>query len=340
MNRRALIVAAVIALVVGVGSNLVREPLPPPPTEEELQALAQRRDALQERLREVVIANGEKSLAEAPPGDVMIGIPTSLTRAIVGDVVTGLFDDMTLTLRNLRVHKEGDVEAKVLIRRATVGHYVLDVKIHEVQGVLRPGQPELAFEDDRIAIALPVRLAEGRGRSEIRLQWDSRGLLSGVVCGDTDVTKPVTGGVIPQDYLLKGAFRVVGDGEALTLRPDFDEELRVRIFVDPSEQAWRAVDEVVEAQRKGCEIVLEKIDIKKILGRIVGRGFDVRIPQKVIKPVRIPAGVRRSMELQGVRVDLEVVSNGLKVAADRIWYGADVGLGVERDAQAGGAGGS
>ena len=35
---------------------------------------------------------------------------------------------------------------------------------------------------------------------------------------------------------------------------------------------------------------LEKIDIKEILGNLVGRGFNVKIPQKLIKPVRLPAG--------------------------------------------------
>jgi len=334
MSRRVVaLTAALIALaaLAGLGFLVLRpRPLPPPPTEAEIAALIARRDALQDRLRDVIVANGETSLGAAPKGDVMIGIPTSFTSAILGEIVTGLFQDMTLTLKNLKVHKEGDVRTKILVARKTVGHYVLDVNIHQVRGVLRPGRPELRFEDDRVAVTLPVRLAEGSGSSDIRLQWDSKGLLSNAVCGDTDVTKTVTGGVIPQDYVLKGAFRIVSDGEAITLRPDFTEELKVRILVDPSEQAWRAVDEVVEAQRKGCEIVLEKINIKELLNKIVSRGFNVKIPQKLIKPVRIPAGIQKSLELQGLRVSLDVRSTGLKVASDRLWYGADVGLDLGR----------
>lgn len=328
MNRRRLAAVAVLLVVGATLGYLALRPerLPPPPTEEDLSALVARRDALQERLRQLVVANGEKSLAVAPRGGVMIGIPTRFTSEIVAEVVSGLFDHMTLTLRNLKVHKEGEVKAKVVLVRKTVGRYVLDVAIHEVQGVLAPGRPELTFGEDSVGITLPVSLVEGTGRSDIRLQWDSKGLLANTVCGDTDVTKAVTGSVIPQDYVLKGLFRITGEGEAITLRPDFPEELQVRIFVDPSEQAWQAVQEVVDDQRGGCRVALDKIDIKEILGGIVERGFNVKIPQKVIKPVRLPAGVRQSLELQGVHVGLEVRSTGLRVARDRLWYGADVNL--------------
>jgi uncharacterized protein (UPF0335 family) len=335
--RRTALAALLLALASVAGFLYVRSrpsPLAPPPTAAEIQALVERRDALQARLREVVIASGEKSLAEAPPGDVMIGIPTTFTRSILGQVVTGLFDDMRLTLKNLKVHKEGDVKVKALIRRKRVGHYVLDVLIHQVQGILTPGPPDLRFGEGRVEVSLPVRLAAGQGDADIRLQWDSKGLVANAVCGDTDVTKTVTGGVIPQDYVLNGAFRIASAGEAIVLRPDFREELKVRIFVDPTEQAWQAVQEVVKAQRAGCEAALNKIDIKEILGHIVGKGFNVKIPQKVIKPVRLPAGIRQSLELQGIRVALQVRPTGMKVSPDRLWYGANVGLELQKPARA------
>ncbi len=100
----------------------------------------------------------------------------------------------------------------------------------------------------------------------------------------------------------------------------------MRIFVDPSEQAWQAVEEVVNEQRAGCEKTLDKIDMKEILGSLVGRGFNVKIPQKVIKPVRLPAGVKQSLEIQGMKLALQVKPTGLLVAGDRLWYGADIVL--------------
>jgi hypothetical protein len=298
--------------------------LPPPPTEPELLALLARRDALQQRFNEAVAANGEKSLAKAPRGGIMIGIPTGFTRSILEQVVTGLLGEVTLTLKNLKVHKAGEVKVKAVFGKKTVGKYVLDVQIHQVQGLLRPGKPEVVFTRDRVAVSLPVKLAEGHGNADIRLQWDSKGLAANMICGDVDVTKAVTGGVIPQEYRLGGAFRISSSGDAITLSPDFPEEIVVRLFVDPSEQAWQAVQEVVKDRRAACEATLNKIDIKEILGNLVGRGFNVKIPQKIIKPVRLPAGLKQSLEIQGIALALQLKPTGLLVSSDRIWYGADL----------------
>jgi hypothetical protein len=302
--------------------------LPPPPTAAELQALLQRRDELQQRLTAVVVENGEKSLAMAPQGGLMIGIPTSFTRSILDQIVTGLFSELTLTLKNLKAHKAGEVRIKAVFGKKTVGKYVIDVDIHQVQGLLRPGKPDLTFGRDRVAINLPVRLAEGRGDADIHLKWDSRGLTANLVCGDVDVTKSVTGGVIPQDYRLSGAFKISSAGAAITLSPDFPEELQVRIYVDPSEQAWKAVEEVIKERGAVCEATLNKIDIKAVLGNVIDRGFNVKIPQRLIKPIRLPAGLKQSLEVQGIKLDLILKPTGMLVSGDRIWYGADIAFGA------------
>ena len=79
----------------------------------------------------------------------------------------------------------------------------------------------------------------------------------------------------------------------------------------------------MKERRKGCEIALTKVDIKAKLDGILGRGFNVRIPQKILKPVVLPAGVRQSLRVQGVDLALEVKPTGVLVAEDRLWYGAD-----------------
>jgi hypothetical protein len=330
MSRRLVLLLALL-LVVAAGAvwhlRSLPSDLPPPPTAAELDALRARRDALQERLRETLVAHGEKSLKDAPRGGIMIGIPTSFTRSILQQIVTGLFDGMTLTLKNLKVHKEGQVKAKMLFRKSKVGEYVLDVAIHQVQGVLEPGAPELTFSTNRIGISLPVRLASGEGNADLRFQWDSKGLAANTVCGDVDTTQAITGGVVPADYRVEGAFLFSSRGESVTLRPEFPD-LAVRIYVDPSEQAWGVVEKVVKEQRKGCEIALNKIDIKAQLGKILGKGFNVKIPQKIFTPIRLPAGVTQSLEVQGVRLPITVKFTGVLVAPDRVWYGADLQLGA------------
>jgi hypothetical protein len=296
---------------------------PPPPRPDEIEALLLRRNALNVELREALVKAGEKSLARAPRAGIMIGIPTGYARGIVEQIVTGLFAETTLTLRNLKVHKEGKVKTKMLFRKKAVGEFVLDVQVHEARGILRPGKPELVFGQDRIRVALPVALAGGEGRARLRLKWDSKGLAANLVCGDVDIDREVTGKVVPESYRVTGVFGIRADGSSITLLPDFGE-LAVRLYVDPTEQAWKVVDEVVADQRAGCREVLEKIDIKAILAKLLGKGFNVKIPKKIFKPIRLPAGVSQSLDVQGVRLDLTVKSTGLSVSEDRLWYGADL----------------
>jgi len=323
--KKALKVVAVLIAAAVVGLFVDRQlHLPaPPPSPAEIEALQARRDALQQQLGEAVAKAGEASLSRAPRGGVMIGIPTTLARSVVEQAVTGLFRETTLTLRNLHVYKEGGVKAKMVFRKKQIGGYALDVDIHEVKGLLRPGKPELDFASGRIGVHLPVALAEGEGRATLRFGWDSKGLAAGLVCGDVSVTREVTGTVKPQDYPVAGRFDISSDGEAILLRPDFGE-LAVRIFVVPSASAWKVVDDVVAEQRGGCRVALDKIDLKAVIGKLLDKGFNVKVPKKIFKPVRVPAGVRASLEVQGVTLDVRATPTALLVAEDRLWYGADL----------------
>jgi hypothetical protein len=328
MKRRTLLIlgvsAAAIAAAVVVVLRLRGPALGPPPTQAALEALRAERDALAARTRDAIVGQGEQSLGRAPQAGIMIGIPTSVTRSIVEQVVTGLFGETTLTLRNLKVHNEGKLKAKMLISKRTLGEYVLDMKIHQVQGLLKPGKPTLTFGTNTIGLTLPVRLAEGVGDAELNFKWDSKGTAN-IVCGDTEVSRTIGGGVVPHDYNVTGRFGISADAETLILRPQFPD-LAVRIFVDPSEDAWKLVEEVVRDRPKGCEIALGKVDVKQKLSGLLGKGFNVKIPQKIFKPIRLPAGVSQSIEIQHVKVDLEVKPTGVLVAGDRIWYGADLTL--------------
>jgi hypothetical protein len=329
-----LLAAAALAVTLLAAGGLVwlrwRSPhLPPPPTPERLAALRAQRDQLQARFREIVVAHGEKSVADAPRAGVMIGIPTSFTASILEQVVTGLFGETTLTLRNLKIHREGSVKAKLLFRKKKIGQFILDVDVHQVRGLLKPGRPTLGFGRNKIDLALPVSLAEGQGTADLRFQWDSKGLAANLVCGDVDVTRAVSGDVVPENYKVSGHFAIATAGQAVLLHPRFPD-LAVRVFVDPTEQAWGVVDEVVKARRKGCEIALNKVDVKQKLGDILGRGFDVKVPQKIFKPIRLPAGVNQSLEIQGIQLALQVKMTGVMVARDRIWYGADLRVSSKR----------
>jgi len=302
----------------------------PPPGPARLEALTRERDTLEDRWRDALVAAGETSLGEAPDADLVIGLPATLTRAIVGQVVTGVFGQATLTLTGLHVRKEGEVRTPRVLVRRTIGAYALDVDIHRVRGVLEAAAPALAFGDDRVDVTLPVRLVGGEGDAEIRLQWDSKGV-TGVLCGDIDVTRTITGAVVPEDYEMAGSFAVAAEGDSIVLRPSFPD-LAARIAVEPSAESWKVIEEIIRERPRGCEIALDAIDLRERLAGILGRGFNVQIPQRIFKAIPLPASVRRSVRVRGIALAMQVKPTAVVVRNDRLWYGSDVI--VERAASA------
>jgi hypothetical protein len=322
-----------VLLVAGIGlwyATRHRAPATPPPTAERIEALRAERDGLESRLNDVLITHGEASLAGAPQAGVMIGIPTAVTSSIVDQVVTGIFGETILTLHDIKAHAQGDVKAKVLFSTSTLGTFDLQILIHEATGNLTPGRPWLDFGKGVVSVALPVHLASGRGDATLHLKWNGHGVADSV-CGDIDVTRKVGGTIVPHDYSVKGRFLVSAVGDSIVLRPEFPD-LVVRMFIDPSEQAWAVVDGIVRERPKGCEIALSKLDLKKKLSGVLGKGFRVKIPSKILKPVTLPAGVQQSLRIQGLQLALDVKPVGLLVAGDRIWYGADLHVTVDRAA--------
>jgi hypothetical protein len=178
------------------------------------------------------------------------------------------------------------------------------------------------FERDTVEVTLPVRLAGGEGTAEVRFQWKSRGVAD-VVCDDFDVTRTITGSVVPENYELAGRFAVAAKGDTIVLRPDFPD-LAARIAVRPSAEAWKAIEAVVRERPRGCAMALDAMDIDKRLDEIFGRGVNVRVPQKIFKPITLPAGISRSFRVQDVELALHVKPTAVLVASDRLWYGAEV----------------
>src|SRR5262249_40297069 len=142
-----------------------------------------------------------------------------------------------------------------------------------------------------------------------------------------DVTKEVTGRVRPGHYEVKGSFALSVEGGGLTLTPEFPD-LALPLFVEPSDEAWKVVDEVVAEQRAGCRRALGSVDLKALLGRVLEKGFEVKVPRSVVRPIHLPAGLRQSLDVQGVKLDLDLRTTGLVVDEERLWYGADVSTGA------------
>jgi hypothetical protein len=105
--------------------------------------------------------------------------------------------------------------------------------------------------------------------------------------------------------------------------PEFPE-LEVRIGVAPSPASWAALERLAAEQGGLCEAALERVDLRGRIERIVARGFEVRLPRRLFAPVRLPAGIQKSVAVGNRRLTLSAEASGLVVGADRLWCAAKV----------------
>lgn len=291
--------------------------------EARLTRLEDRREGLRVRLAAL---RGDDPLASAPDSGVALGIPSRYAGEVVRAVTTRLLDRVVLNLEGIRVRRQGEVKAKLLVARVKAGTWHLDLTIDRIRAVLKPGEPTMDFGggSDRVAVQLPVSVEEGEGAARLRFRWDSAGVAN-LACRDFEVEQAVAGRVVPSTYRLRGDFLVTADGDAIAVKPEF-EDRTLLVRVEPSAATWQGVRDALEAQDSfwRCGVALEPAEIEAKLREIVDRGFDVRLPDSLFRPIRLPASVRGSLDVAERSVGLTVAPTDLQLTPAMLWYGADV----------------
>ena len=320
----ALLVVALAALgVLGYRYRPKAEREDPATVRREIQSLTRERDSLRARI--YAAAASSDLLAGRPAGDIVIGLPTPFVDGLVRDVVTGWFHDVDLRLPPLRLRKKGELKARLSVfGRRTLGVYDLEVNLRGVRGRLQPGTPVMNFGGDSIRLEVPVRVAGGTGIARVRIDWASKGV-AGPVCGDLSTDRDVTGQVRPQLYRARGRIRLTADSGRLIADPAFPG-LAIRIYVDPARSSIAALDSILSTKGGLCGIALGKARASDRILQLVGRGFNVKIPQRFFRPIRLPIAFETSVPIQDRGVALQVKPSGLKITPFTVWMAADVSL--------------
>lgn len=282
----------------------------------EIQRLEATQDSLRRRAAELIAQ--DPVVRSIPRDDVVIAVPTAFVRDVLTRVFTDVASNVTLRLGGLKAHVEKSVKKVV-----TIGVFTVDVDILEVLGKLKPEPPAAVFGDGRIALTLPVNVASGDGKARIRFVWDGKNV-AGMTCGDMDLTREVTGEVVPARYVVHGNLGLKIGPAGVTGVPSFPET-RLRLRVTPSRAAWDTVQAILDEKHGVCGWVLDRVDVPKLLANVTeSKGFNVKLPLDKIKPFVIPAGVRDSVRVGERMLAVDARTTLLRVDADAIWYGASV----------------
>ena len=327
MKRQAALAGVVLAVAVAAGLVVrhyrrPRSPSPPPAVPIQLN---REHEALHQRLDELL--KDDKLVTEvlAMKGDVILGVRSSLARSLIQEVAARYLDKVGLDLKDIRVEKEGKLKSSTPIGRKNVGRWAITLTIHRVQGVLRAGVPRVEVRGaNRLAVAMPVRIAEGHGNATLAFSWDPHSIVK-LVCHDFDVVEPMAGRILPREYPVSGVFVFTASGRRLIATPQ-SWDRTFRLEVDPSEESWAKVRRALEEQNQldRCGLAMSPDDVMDQLRELVAKGFDVKLPRRLYRPVSFPAAFRESVTVDDRPVDLAVQPYELRTTPDVIWFAATV----------------
>ena len=120
-----------------------------------------------------------------------------------------------------------------------------------------------------------------------------------------------------------------GDGHLVvagfyTATPRFDPEFRVTFDLSP--ESWAKVRTALEQQDEitRCGLAFDPDKVFAQLQELVGKGFVIHLPRKLLRTVTLPVGVSESVEVEGRRVGVVVTRNAIRITPAALWYSIDV----------------
>jgi hypothetical protein len=301
------------------------------PSPEELEALRREHQRLADQVR------GRLAVDAEPPGaadaSVVVGVPVPFAERFGRQVAARLLKEMTFTLRGLEIEKAGDLHARLLVGRSLLGQYVAQIRVEQVQAVLRAGRPDLRMAGQRLALAMPVDVVKGAGTGRIHFRWDSRGAAA-AVCGDFEMSGDIAGTVVPSPYTVRAQLALTTEGPALVAVPELDDMV-VTLRLQPSAESWRLLDAAIEQRSPVCRTALATADVPEKVRELVSRGFVVKLPRRLLPPVRFPVEMEKVVTTESGVLHFQVKPVSLNVSRNAVWYRTDVRLGeAERAAPA------
>ena len=327
------------AMRAGIGTVLALLPLfvalgcdqgPGRAAKERLARKRARQERLGRRFPEVATQDPMVRQVQADEGQVLLALRASFLQRAIEDVAQTYLDRVNLDLRlNAKVDAEGEARLdSKLLGEFTAGAWRVHVEIPRVRAVLRAGKPVLRLPAaDRIALEMPVTLINGEGSATIHFEWSARGL-AGLACHDFELTRVLRGIAIPETYALSGALVLAVEDNAVLARPDFpDARVRLRVGLPP--ETWKEVRDALDEQKafSKCGLALKFVNTETILEKleaVMRRGFEVRIPQRLLRAFRLPVRVEPSVTIEGRRLALRVKPHEVRTAEDALWLAAEV----------------
>ena len=294
------------------------------------QQVAALRSVVDARLDPEIMLVGETLEA----ADVVVRLRIGMLQELLTVASSQYLDDVQLHLSPGTVAQEdNEVRTRIGPIRVRAGRWTLHVSINDIRATLRAGEPTITVDsDDRFALRLPAQVVNGTGTARIKFEWDAATVIS-VVCRDFQVDESFSATIRTRNYDLNGHFQITPVDGSLVLDPSFPQRLDVQ--PEPTEESWAHVREILAAQDKmfRCGLALNADSMETKLREILHTGFRFGLPDSVLRPITMPLSVSETLELGGHVLDVAASPAGLKLTPEWLWYGIDIELTHEDDAE-------
>ncbi len=316
MTRRALLAAVVAA------SACAREPRTSP---ERLEQLRHAHDLLHDRLEAAAAKDALVTRVLKGDGQVMVAVKSDLLEDVFEVVASRYLQRVVLDLGGVTAHADGALRKHSFIGTLDVGHWSADFTFDRMRGVLHGRTPTVhAAGGNQIRVAMPVSVEETDGRVTAHFTWKSSGIAK-AVCRNFDLTRTVTGRVLPARYSVEGAFVLSAAGDTVTAMPRFPKR-SYRLRIDLSPESWDEVRAALATQDSlfKCGIPLDPDGVVRKLHELADAGIDVKLPDSLFRPIRFPAATQSAVTIGDKVVEVSARTIAFRLDGDAFWSTASV----------------
>jgi hypothetical protein len=292
--------------------------------DERLLRLQEEHRRLHERLESLLAREPLVQEAERVRGDLVAAVRAGLVKQVAQEAARRYFDQVALDLSGIEVTESGEIHTDTPLGRVNAGQWTIHVNLLHVRGMLRAKVPGIELQaGNEVELELPVLLEKGEGTAAVRFAWKSHGLAK-IVCQSFETQHEISGRVKPEEYPVRGRFLLAAGKDSLTATPRVDPAFRLKVELSP--ESWAKVRAALEAQDDitRCGLALDPDKVFAKLQDLVGKGFVIRLPRKLLRPVVLPTGVTESVEVEGRRVAVAVTQNALRITPEGLWYSIGV----------------
>jgi hypothetical protein len=320
LKKHALLALALLGAACGGQSEeaLIRE----------TAAWREERDQLRNRLAQATAGDPVVREALARQGSVGLALRPRAAEEILLEASRLYLDRVVLDLAlEKRVSEEGTLRVGTFFGKMKAGEWTVEATVHRVKGVLRAERPILRPRSpDAVTFDVPVVLQAGQGDATIRFEWDAKSVAN-VICRDFEMEGRLAGRALADAYRLKGAFALRAGPDSLTAIPEMSPT-PFRIRVDLTAESWRDVEKAIALQDKllRCGLALDPDSVRVRLKDLLSRGFAVKLPRSLLRPVSFPAGVVRTVTIGGQTRKVAVATSDFELTPEALWYSAAVAV--------------